>query len=155
MGPVSLIHHRSPLIRQQLLAAALAEKLATRHDALNYRFKTAAVIGKLSAYLLNQKIVGEREAASQSIGQQLTGKAAHEIVFAVVANVLPDALQSLSFDASGEGRSGVDRAPAQTVGSTPADRIKSFECQSERVEPRVTGGATRVGPMPLQHLTQR
>ena len=46
-------------------------------------------------------------------------------------------------------------APAQIVGSTPADRIERFERQSERVESRVTGGATRVGPVPLQHLAQR
>ncbi len=37
----------------------------------------------------------------------------------------------------------------------PADRIKRFERQSERVESRMTGGATRVGPVALQHLPQR
>ena len=86
----------------------------------------------------NQKIVGERQAASQGIGQQLAGKAAHEIVFAVVANVLPDSLQSLSFDASRKRGPGIDRAPAQIVGSTLADRIERFERQSERVESRMT-----------------
>ena len=105
----------------------LVEKLATRNDALNYRFKTAAVAGKLAAYFLNQKAVGERKAASQGISQQFAGKAALEIAFAVVANILPDSLQSLSFDASRECGPNIDRASAQIVGSTPADRIKRFE----------------------------
>src|SRR5258705_13465473 len=94
------VHHRSPLIGRQLLEAALVEKLAACNDAIKYGFKTAAVGAQLVAYLLNQQVVGEREAPAQGIGQQFAGKAAQEILFAVVANVLPDSLQSLAFDAS-------------------------------------------------------
>jgi hypothetical protein len=112
---------------RQLLAAAPVEKLATRNDAFNRSFKTVPAACKLATYLLNQNVVGERQAASQGIGQQLAGKAAHEIVFAVVANVLPDSLQPLTFDASREGGPSIHRAPAQIAGSTPADRIKRFE----------------------------
>jgi hypothetical protein len=47
-----------------LLAAARVEELTARNDALNYGSKTAAVFAKLAAYLLNEKVVGERRAAS-------------------------------------------------------------------------------------------
>src|SRR5262249_48751932 len=111
---------QSLLLGRHWLAAALVAKLAARHDAVNDCFKTAGVGSELAGCFRNQKVVGERQAAPQRIGHQFADKAAHEIAFAVLANVLPESLQSLSFAASREGGPGIHRAPAQIVRSLSA-----------------------------------
>ena len=70
----------------------------------------------------------------------------------MVVNVFTNSLQAFAFGTFREGGASIDGASAEVVGPESAYGIEPFERQSERVEPGMAGGATRVGPMSLQHL---
>src|SRR5258708_19337186 len=66
-----------------------------------------------------------------------------------------DALESSSLAAAGKNRSSINRVSSQVLGASLTDGSVSFEHQAERVEARMTAGATRVLPVFDQHFPQR
>src|SRR5258708_24542171 len=66
-----------------------------------------------------------------------------------------DSLESRSLAAAGKNRSSINRVSSQVLGASLTDGSVSFEHQAERVEARMTAGATRVLPVFDQHFPQR
>lgn len=73
---------------------------------------------------------------------------------AVLANVLADALDALSFDAARERGAGIDGAAGEIVRTGPAYGIKLFKCEAEGVKAGVTGRAGGIGAVLFQHLAE-
>src|SRR5687768_4337969 len=88
------------------------------------------------------------QATAQGIGKKLLGKALDELVPALHQNLL-QAARATEGCAAGQRSGGID-IPSAFTGSILADGVVVFQSKSERIQKRMTGGASSIGAMFLE-----
>src|SRR5437868_4517730 len=96
-----------PSLGRNRLGAALVEELATGDDALDGRLEAVAAGREPAVHVLDQRLVGDQQAAPERVREQLAAEVVDEIGLAVIADVPAEPRQSFTLAAAREGRARV------------------------------------------------
>src|SRR5262249_5428685 len=131
----------SALLPTRVVVPSFVQELRGRDDRLDQAAERVVVGRQSVPYLGERWLVRQQQAAPQGIRQQLATQVLDKIILSLVTQVRTQAFQAIALGSLGEGRKGLDRAPAQVLLPAFADRAEPFKDQADGIETVVAGGA--------------
>src|SRR5207244_1641374 len=101
--------------------------LGTGDDRLNQAVEAVAVGSESRAQRFDGRLVRERQAAPQRVGEQLATEILNELLLTLCGQIAAQAVESRPFAAVGERRLRLDRVAAKVESASFADRTVTFE----------------------------
>src|SRR5262249_7775686 len=144
----------TPSVYAQIIPPSFCPELGAGDDRFDHAVETMALGGQPVLHGLDQGLIRQHQTSTERIDQKLAADVLNKVVLAVLRDIWPQGRHAFSLAAVGKGCPGFDRAVAEVLFASLADRAESFEDQPDRVEPLVAARTVLVGSVPREKLRQ-